>query len=350
MKNAFFLDLRAAKLAGDAVRVQPPGGDGSGETDDDLRGEWELAERDFEALLDGDAGFGEELADDEDAFEAEEFARHADFEEPPESEEAAVGVPDGLLLEEELESWASALASRDENRLTNFVFHARHPERGGRPIEAGDRALAAEWLAIRDKVVRPLLRGAAAPPPSAGTAAAPARGRVRSTRQLRQAWADDRCRDDRMVSVRILGRSTPANRRTVEAWAALDRVLRQTSYETKSVWVYNCRDIAGTTSPSLHSYGLAVDIDPKWNPNRRTPDRRLVRFSTGATQQDRLADVRRGSADTVFTTDQVAAVEAIRTVDGHQVFTWGGRWATTKDTMHFQLNVTPEELARGIAP
>lgn len=48
--------------------------------------------------------------------------------------------------------------------------------------------------------------------------------------------------------------------------------------------------------------------------------------------------------------DQVAAVEAIRTVDGHQVFAWGGRWRTTKDTMHFQINVTPDELARGIRP
>jgi Uncharacterized protein conserved in bacteria (DUF2272) len=42
-------------------------------------------------------------------------------------------------------------------------------------------------------------------------------------------------------------------------------------------------------------------------------------------------------------------VESIRTVDGHQVFAWGGRWTDRKDTMHFQINVTPEELRRGLA-
>ena len=47
--------------------------------------------------------------------------------------------------------------------------------------------------------------------------------------------------------------------------------------------------------------------------------------------------------------EQVAAVESIRTVDGHQIFAWGGRWTDRKDTMHFQINVTPEELRRGLA-
>lgn len=79
-----------------------------------------------------------------------------------------------------------------------------------------------------------------------------------------------------------------------------------------------------------------------------TPNRRLVRFSSAATQAGRLADVQGQTADTVFTPDQVAAVESIRTVDGHQVFSWGGRWATTKDTMHFQPSVTPDELQRGL--
>lgn len=175
------------------------------------------------------------------------------------------------------------------------------------------------------------------------------RPRVLSTERMREAWRDDVCREDRMVDVRILGRRTPANARTVAAWAALDQALRRTSYDARRVWVFNCRDIAGTTRRSLHAYGLAVDIDPAWNPNRRTPDRRPVRFSTARTQEQRLADVRSAAADTVFTPAQVMAVEDVRTVDGHQVFSWGGRWKTTKDTMHFQLSVTPDELRRGLA-
>jgi hypothetical protein len=47
----------------------------------------------------------------------------------------------------------------DEAKLVNFVFHARHPELGGRRIRKGERALADEWLRIRDAMVRPLLQG-----------------------------------------------------------------------------------------------------------------------------------------------------------------------------------------------
>lgn len=47
----------------------------------------------------------------------------------------------------------------DEAKLVNFVFHARHPELGGRRIRKGERALAQEWRQIRDVLVRPLLQG-----------------------------------------------------------------------------------------------------------------------------------------------------------------------------------------------
>jgi GH25 family lysozyme M1 (1,4-beta-N-acetylmuramidase) len=49
---------------------------------------------------------------------------------------------------------------RDENRLTNLIFFARHPERKGQglnPREPQYRQLAQEWLQIRDRLVRPIL-------------------------------------------------------------------------------------------------------------------------------------------------------------------------------------------------
>lgn len=401
LKNAFFLDLRAAALPAEAVRVDSPAAAGELEFDEVEHGEWELEERDFEQqdfeeqeLQDRESaerGPTEEAHDesDDEWHEGEEFTHHADFEElaaTDASAEAEHVSPEDFSVEAELESFASSLARlpgqvlsalrggyadvavrlmvasgvRDENRLTNMVFHARHPELDGRSIRPDERALAAEWLSIRNDIVRPLLSaavsGAAAGtstgtrPSGPGRAGPASRPRVLSTSRMRRTWRDDVCRDDRMTRVQILGRKTPANARTTEAWAALDEALRRNSYRAERAWVYNCRNIAGTASRSLHAYGLAVDIDPAWNPNRRTPDRRPVRFSTATTQDERLADVRRKTADTVFTPEQVAAVEAIRTVDGHQVFTWGGRWNTTKDTMHFQLSVTPEELASGLAP
>ena len=52
---------------------------------------------------------------------------------------------------------AVADGARDESRLTSLVFHARHPERQGRPLARSERALIGEWLAIRDRLVRPVL-------------------------------------------------------------------------------------------------------------------------------------------------------------------------------------------------
>jgi hypothetical protein len=186
-----------------------------------------------------------------------------------------------------------------------------------------------------------------------GEAATPAvRPRVLRTATLRRAWSQYACAERRMVPLTLFGRwTTPVNPETVAAWRAFEQALAASGYRVHRAWVFNCRSIKDRAALSLHAYGLAIDIDhaqPRCNVNNRTPDGRAVRFSSAATKEERCRDVQRGVADTSFTPDQVAAVEAIQTVDGHQVFTWGGRWATTKDTMHFQLNVTPAELARGI--
>lgn len=60
---------------------------------------------------------------------------------------------------------AIARGQRDAGKLTNLVFFARHPERGGRKLvktEPRFRQLADEWLAIRDRLVKPALRAALA--------------------------------------------------------------------------------------------------------------------------------------------------------------------------------------------
>lgn len=46
---------------------------------------------------------------------------------------------------------------RDENRLTDMVFHARHPQLKGRRLRSDERSLAQEWTVIRDRLVRPAL-------------------------------------------------------------------------------------------------------------------------------------------------------------------------------------------------
>jgi lysophospholipase L1-like esterase len=53
-----------------------------------------------------------------------------------------------------------AAGERDPNRLTNFVFFARHPELPQRPLVAGQERLMEEWRAILRDLVRPTLQAA----------------------------------------------------------------------------------------------------------------------------------------------------------------------------------------------
>ena len=100
--------------------------------------------------------------------------------------ELAEEVPEGQGNEQAVIRLAVARGITDENRLTDLVFHARHPERQSRPLQAGERQLVQEWLGLRDRVVRPALRGGArpAPAPSAPPQAGPAPGPAGSTPAL----------------------------------------------------------------------------------------------------------------------------------------------------------------------
>lgn len=86
---------------------------------------------------------------------------------------------------------------------------------------------------------------------------------------------------------------------------------------------YNCRVIAGTSTWSNHAYATAVDVNWRSNP-----------YSSHLI--------------TDMPADMIRDIENIRTVDGTAVFRWGGRYSGSKDAMHFEVMVTPEQLARGI--
>lgn len=66
-----------------------------------------------------------------------------------------------------------AAGKRDENWLTDLVFHARHPELRGRAIRRGEQALAQEWTAIRTGVVHPVVAAPPASPPARPASPAP---------------------------------------------------------------------------------------------------------------------------------------------------------------------------------
>ena len=84
----------------------------------------------------------------------------------------------------------------------------------------------------------------------------------------------------------------------------------------------NCRNIAGTSRWSQHSYGLAIDLNPLWNPWVRGSK---VDPKQGAPWADR-SNIRPGMT--------VAGGPAV-TAFAARGWRWGGAWKSTKDYQHF---------------
>jgi hypothetical protein len=88
---------------------------------------------------------------------------------------------------------------------------------------------------------------------------------------------------------------------------------------------FNCRDIPGTGSWSLHAYGRAVDVNPRLNPYI---DRR------GEFQPANAGPwVDRVRTDPGMLHDGDPAVRAFT----DRGWRWGGHWRTPLDYQHFEI-------------
>jgi hypothetical protein len=149
---------------------------------------------------------------------------------------------------------------------------------------------------------------------------------VNSTSTVRGWWDDYCCADEKMIRAPFPGPSGAVNLLIAppaeEAWAAFADIMAEFDYlfRENAGGTYNCRLIAGTDSYSLHSYGIALDLNPSKNPS-------------GGTKNDYPP----GFSD---------AVEGL-TAGGKQVFRWGIVF-DTPDPMHWEVNLSPEQLAKGI--
>jgi flagellum-specific peptidoglycan hydrolase FlgJ/peptidoglycan hydrolase-like protein with peptidoglycan-binding domain len=171
-----------------------------------------------------------------------------------------------------------------------------------------------------------------------------------TTQQLRGLWRDFRCDESRMVVTEFGPTRVTVAKPTADAWLALAQVLGRHDYKIRDLDTggYVCRKITGGNQPSLHSYGIAVDVNWQTNPYLKTSNRRPVRFSSATTQEQRALDVRHDRADTDMTQAMIDDVLEIVTNEGKTIFAWGGDFQTNKDCMHFQLDVSPKELAQGV--
>jgi D-alanyl-D-alanine carboxypeptidase-like protein len=129
-------------------------------------------------------------ADELDAAEAEDFDFGAAEDEAGHPILSMFPVPTAVLeaLSRGLPAVAVGLAVgagvRDVNQLTNIVFYFRHPDRIGRKIQPDERDLVADWISIRDRIVKPALQVAPAGAPPAPAGAPPAGGAALSSSML----------------------------------------------------------------------------------------------------------------------------------------------------------------------
>ncbi len=146
---------------------------------------------------------------------------------------------------------------------------------------------------------------------------------LESTSDMRRAWNDWFCSKGpgEFANVKFFGRGiggVPAP--AVDAYKALESALSAAGYRPGGAWSNKCRKIAGTDRYSLHSYGVAVDIDSRENP-----------MSKGDPYSGKIKKV------------HVDAALSIRNNNGRRVWEWGGSWRTP-DRMHFQLDRGPDDV------
>lgn len=149
---------------------------------------------------------------------------------------------------------------------------------------------------------------------------------ARTTQQIRDAWRPA---------------CSPLPVSVLPALEALDQVFQAHGYRPKAgqTWGYNCRKITGGTGYSLHAYDPGESFT-FWSG---------VRINSAiATDVNSLVNPYGPRLVTDMPREMINDILAIRTIDGLQVFKWGGYYSKNKDAMHFEIQVSPEELARGI--
>lgn len=115
----------------------------------------------------------------------------------------------------------------------------------------------------------------------------------------------------------------------VDEYAADDN----TSMAANNSSAFNYRVIEGTNRISKHSYGLAIDINPLYNPYVHTVDgERVVTPVEGAKYEDR-------SLDCPY---YIHAEDICYQAFINRGFTWGGDWKDQKDYQHFQKVLTKD--------
>lgn len=104
----------------------------------------------------------------------------------------------------------------------------------------------------------------------------------------------------------------------------------ESSMEDNNTCAFNYRSINGSTKLSKHSLGLAIDINPRFNPCVRTIDGELsIEPANGTAYTDRTQEF-------PYKITENDLCYRLFTEHG---FTWGGSWNSLKDYQHFEKDI-----------
>ncbi len=102
------------------------------------------------------------------------------------------------------------------------------------------------------------------------------------------------------------------------------------SMSSNNTSAFNYRPIAGSSKLSKHSYGMAIDLNPKYNPCVKTAaDGSII------CQPENGLDYADRSKDFPYKIDENDLAHQLFTQAG---FTWGGSWNSLKDYQHFEMS------------
>ena len=216
-------------------------------------------------------------------------------------------------------------------RLAGYRVRAAHRTTNRPGWETSAVSHRVERVAVLNAVVRPTTPAEVATTYRGGCPVGPSRLR---TVTMNFYGADKRMhRGVMIVRTDLTGEVTRAFGRTLSARFPITKMRNPNAYggndprqmRADNTSGFNCRSVVGNPyRRSPHSYGIAIDVNPRQNPYRDVTGRWWPENGTGYI--DRTP--RRGGMLTSGST-------LVRTLQAEGFF-WGGRWSPGRDYQHFQ--------------
>lgn len=197
---------------------------------------------------------------------------------------------------------ADTIMGADDEATATALIKAQNEFNYQQMLQAQEQKKIAKQNQVK---LQPAQQGVGGPIPQGGTANP-------------QDWGKDRIpevsdldyinAEGPLRTMQFHGMSYTVNAQVAPIFQAFLRDLWKMGYKPKSIGGHSERNIAGTNTPSLHSHGLAIDIDPGINP--------IYYNSQGG---------------------KYALPPSVGALAAKYGLSWGGNWQNTKDYMHFSV-------------